>query len=84
MDDESKRQGDSVENISGLSSNKSSQQIDLPDWVAARLRQDNQDLSRSIVDMVIWVDRVKCWMYQTDADLALVLRDLGAGEEPQL
>jgi hypothetical protein len=28
--------------------------------------------------MVIWVDRVKCWMYQADADLAKVLEDMTA------
>lgn len=48
-------------------------QVVLPDWVIARLKQDNPDLSRAIVDMVIWVDRVKCWMYQADADFERVL-----------
>lgn len=48
-------------------------QVTLPDWVVARLRQDNADLSRAVVDMVIWVDRVKCWMYQADADFEKVL-----------
>ena len=54
-------------------------QVELPDWVVARLKQDNQDLTKAIVDMVIWVDRVKCWMYQTDADFERILagRDLG-------
>ncbi len=57
-------------------------QVDLPDWVVARLKQDNEDLSRSIVDMVIWVDRVKCWMYQADADFERILTDLKSdGEE---
>jgi hypothetical protein len=32
-------------------------QVSLPDWVVARLKQDNVDLSHAIVDMVIWVDR---------------------------
>jgi len=27
--------------------------VELPDWVVARLKQDNDDISRSIVDMVI-------------------------------
>ncbi len=40
----------------------------LPDWVVARLRQDNPDISQAIVDMVVWTDRVKCWMFQADAD----------------
>lgn len=43
-------------------------QIQLPDWVIARLRQDNPDIAQAIVDMVVWSDRVKCWMYQADAD----------------
>jgi hypothetical protein len=51
-------------------------QVELPDWVVARLKQDNEDISRSIVDMVIWVDRVKCWMYQADADFDRILGEL--------
>jgi hypothetical protein len=54
----------------------SSQQTQLPDWVVARLRQDNEDISQAIIDMVIWVDRVKCWMYQTDADFAEIMRQI--------
>lgn len=42
--------------------------IQLPDWVVARLRQDNSDIAQAIVDMVVWADRVKCWMFQADAD----------------
>jgi hypothetical protein len=53
-------------------------QVDLPDWVVARLKQDNEDINRSIVDMVIWVDRVKCWMYQADADFDRILTELRA------
>lgn len=45
------------------------EQIVLPEWVISRLKQDNADVSQSIVQMVIWVDRIKCWMYQADADL---------------
>jgi len=52
--------------------------VDLPDWVIARLKQDNEDISRSIIDMVIWVDRVKCWMYQADADFGRILTGLAA------
>jgi hypothetical protein len=50
--------------------------VELPDWVVARLKQDNDDMSRAIVDMVIWVDRVKCWMYQADADLDRIMGTL--------
>ncbi|MBX9939954.1 MAG: DUF4388 domain-containing protein [Candidatus Obscuribacterales bacterium] len=50
--------------------------VELPDWVVARLKQDNQDLAKAIVDMVIWVDRVKCWMYQTDADFMRIINSL--------
>lgn len=50
--------------------------VELPDWVVARLKQDNQDLAKAIVDMVIWVDRVKCWMYQTDADFMRIITSL--------
>lgn len=42
--------------------------LNLPTWVVSRLKQDNPDLTQAIVNMVIWVDRVKCWMYQTDAE----------------
>lgn len=51
-------------------------QVTLPDWVVARLKQDNADLSRAIVDMVIWVDRVKCWMYQADADMGKIMETI--------
>jgi hypothetical protein len=50
--------------------------IDLPAWVIARLKQDDTDLTQSIIDMVIWVDRVKCWMYQADVDFARILENL--------
>lgn len=50
-------------------------QVMLPDWVVARLKQDSDDLSSAIVEMVIWVDRVKCWMYQADADLERILEE---------
>jgi hypothetical protein len=50
--------------------------VELPEWVVARLKQDNQDLAKAIVDMVIWVDRVKCWMYQTDADFMRIITSL--------
>jgi hypothetical protein len=49
--------------------------VDLPGWVVSRLKQDNMELSQAIVDMVIWVDRVKCWMYQADADLDRLIDD---------
>jgi Domain of unknown function (DUF4388) len=47
--------------------------INLPDWVLARLRQDNPNISQAITDLVIWADRLKCWIYQADADLENVL-----------
>lgn len=52
-------------------------QVDLPGWVVARLKQDNSDLVQAIVDMVVWVDRVKCWMYQADADLERIIDEVG-------
>lgn len=58
--------------------------VDLPGWVVSRLKQDNPNLSQAIVDMVIWVDRIKCWMYQADADLERVINDLGAGVDDYL
>jgi hypothetical protein len=48
-------------------------EINLPDWVLARLRQDNSNISQAITDMVIWADRLKCWIYQADADMESVL-----------
>jgi hypothetical protein len=50
--------------------------ITLPPWVVSRLKQDNPDLTQAIVEMVIWVDRVKCWMYQADADLGRVIEQM--------
>jgi hypothetical protein len=47
--------------------------VQLPAWVISRLKQDNPDLTQAIVEMVIWVDRVKCWMYQADADMDQVV-----------
>ncbi len=61
--------------------------VDLPGWVIARLRQDNPDLCKAIVDMVIWVDRVKCWMYQADAELGSIVEQLaepGAADSDQV
>ncbi len=57
-------------------SSEAADRVDLPGWVVARLKQDNPDLSQAIVDLVIWVDRVKCWMYQTDADLERIIEDM--------
>jgi hypothetical protein len=50
--------------------------VNLPAWVVSRLKQDNPDLTQSIVQMVIWVDRVKCWMYQADADMEKIIAEL--------
>jgi hypothetical protein len=52
------------------------EQIVLPEWVLSRLKQDNEDVSKAIVQMVIWVDRIKCWMYQADADLERLVSTL--------
>jgi len=54
------------------------QSLNLPDWVVARLQQDNPDLTQSIVDMVVWVDRIKYWMFRADADLAGLVDELAA------
>lgn len=56
------------------------EQVHLPAWVISRLKQDNPDLTQAIVEMVIWVDRVKCWMYQADADLDNIVDQLKNGE----
>jgi hypothetical protein len=59
--------------------------VHLPAWVVSRLKQDNPDLTQAIVQMVIWVDRVKCWMYQADADMDKIIGELtvvqGSGTE---
>jgi hypothetical protein len=52
------------------------QPVHLPSWVHARLQQDNPNLTQAIIDMVIWVDRVKCWMYQADSDFAQILTNI--------
>ena len=57
-------------------------QVQLPAWVVSRLKQDNPDLTQAIVQMVIWVDRVKCWMYQADADMEKIIGELG-GQIPE-
>jgi hypothetical protein len=54
----------------------SKERINLPDWVISRLKQDNADVSQAIVQMVIWADRIKCWMYQADVDLQRVITAL--------
>lgn len=56
------------------------EQISLPPWVIARLTQDNANISQAIVDMVIWVDRVKCWMYQVDSDFGRIISELAKSE----
>lgn len=56
-------------------------QVELPSWVISRLKQDNADLTQAIVEMVIWVDRVKCWMYQADADLDKIAGQLDNGKK---
>lgn len=48
-------------------------EIRLPDWVISRLKQDNADVSKAIVDLVIWADRIKCWLYQADVDLQRII-----------
>jgi hypothetical protein len=55
---------------------KKGSEIDLPDWVLARLKQDNGNISQAITDMVIWVDRLKCWIYQADADMERIISSL--------
>jgi hypothetical protein len=50
--------------------------IELPDWVISRLKQDNPDVSQAIVQLVIWADRIKCWLYQADVDLERVINAL--------
>jgi hypothetical protein len=57
------------------------ERVNLPPWVVTRLQQDNPDLSQAIVDMVIWVDRVKCWMYQVDADFTKILDEVSERAE---
>jgi hypothetical protein len=56
------------------------EQVQLPAWVISRLKQDNPDLTQAIVEMVIWVDRVKCWMYQADADIDNIVSRLNSGK----
>ncbi len=62
----------------------SDEEIKLPEWVIARLRQDNANLSKAIIDMVIWVDRVKCWMYQVDADFYRIIKTLAPTEDDEV
>jgi Domain of unknown function (DUF4388) len=57
--------------------------VELPEWVVARLKQDNADISKAIVDMVIWVDRLKCWLFQADADFGETLKELDTALEKE-
>lgn len=59
-------------------------QLTLPDWVVSRLKQDNPDISKAIVDLVIWTDRIKCWLYQADVDFQRLIENLEgqSREEP--
>lgn len=50
--------------------------LKLPDWVISRLKQDNPDVTQAIVDLLIWSDRIKCWLYQADVDLERVIARL--------
>jgi hypothetical protein len=56
--------------------------IELPEWVVARLLLENKDLSQAIVDLVVWADRVKCWLYQADAELEDIAGKLAAPGAP--
>lgn len=60
-----------------------SDEVHLPAWVVSRLKQDNPDVTQAIVQMVIWVDRVKCWMYQADADMDRIISDLQGTTPPE-
>lgn len=53
--------------------------IKLPDWVISRLKQDNADVSQAIVDLVIWADRIKCWLFQADVDLQKLISQIDSG-----
>lgn len=53
------------------------EEIKLPEWVVSRLRQDNPDVSEAIMQLVIWSDRIKCWLFKADADLEKVIAALG-------
>lgn|GEM_PF-2465663 len=67
---------DGLAELAGAGEQSSREGMALPSWVVARLKQDNTDINQAIIDMVIWVDRVKCWMYQTDAELYEVVKEL--------
>ena len=54
--------------------------IQLPDWVVSRLKQDNPDITQSIVQLVIWADRIKCWLYQADVELQQIINTIDSPE----
>lgn len=58
--------------------------VELPDWVVARLKQDDPDIANAIADMVVWVDRVKCWMYQADTDFERILNEIRVSNDVAL
>jgi Domain of unknown function (DUF4388) len=66
---------DQLITVHGKVSDRSGEPVDLPEWVVQRLKQDNPDVSKAIVDMVIWADRLKCWLYQADTDFQWILKE---------
>lgn len=50
--------------------------VEIPAWVAARLRQENPNVAKAIADLVIWADKAKMWMYQADADFEKIVGQL--------
>jgi len=60
-------------NLLVIETAQSAGEIKLPDWVVLRLKQENLDVSQAIVDLVVWADRVKCWLYQADVDMHRII-----------
>jgi hypothetical protein len=66
----------SSEQAEVINSDDMTNQVILPDWVIARLKQDNANISEAIVQMVIWADLMKCWMYKAESDLGHIVEQL--------
>ncbi len=61
-------------------SQSSPEPIRLPSWVVARLRQENRSISQAIINMVVWTDRAKIWLYQLEGDFGKLREVLETGQ----
>lgn len=49
---------------------------ELPDWVIAKLTNDNNNIHQAIIDLVIWSDRAKAMLHSIEKDLSQAIEKL--------